>query len=117
MHRPDADPENMTLADFLCDFCEQPWAEDRPMVEGHRGAIVCGRCLTLAYTEVMVTRVSDEPQPGECCVLCLEENRPEPHWRSPATQRLACRRCIKQAAGILHKDADIAWRKPEMTAE
>jgi|TARA_R110000782_G_scaffold19140_10_gene52336 hypothetical protein len=98
---------------FRCDFCRAAWDEDLAMVEGHRGAIICGRCLSVAYAELVHLR-SDRPcQPGEKCVLCLEENRPDAHWESPGTEGvLACKRCIKQAAGVLHKDKDIAWTKP-----
>ena len=112
MHRPNIDPENMTMEDFLCDFCHQAWTEDRPFVEGHRGACVCGKCLSLAYTELVHLRVGDPPHPGEGCALCLENERDDPHWRSPVTDALVCRRCIKQAAGALHKDKDIPWTKP-----
>lgn len=113
MHRDGADPDSMAMEDILCDFCAQPWSDDRPMVEGHRGSCVCGNCLTIAWREVMEAGLSDEPGPGEVCVMCLEEGREEPHWRSPMFEgKLVCRRCIKQAAGALHKDPDIPWTKP-----
>lgn len=112
MQRPGVDPESMQMADFLCDFCEQPWTETRHMVEGHRGSCVCSHCLTVAYAETVLADLSDEPTPGESCALCLEQDRPDPHWRSPVTGKLACKRCVKQSAGILHKDRDIDWSKP-----
>lgn len=113
MHRPGADPDSMSPEDILCDFCHQPWSDQRPMVEGHRGSCICGNCLTIAWTELVEHRLADQPNPGEACVMCLEEDRPEPHWRSPLVRtKLICKRCVKQAAGALHKDRDIAWSKP-----
>lgn len=113
MHREGADPDSMTEADILCDFCGKSWAERGAMVEGHRGACICGPCLTIAYAEVVLHGLDDRPAEGEACTLCLEAGRAEPHWRSPVfPEALICRRCIKQAAGALHKDPDIAWRKP-----
>lgn len=112
MHRPNANPESMTMEDFLCDFCHQSWTEERPFVEGHRGSAVCGNCLSIAFAELMHHKIGDAPKPKEACVLCLEPDRADPHWRSPMTEAIVCRRCVKQAAGALHKDADIDWRKP-----
>jgi hypothetical protein len=113
MQRQGADPEAMSWDDFLCDFCGRPWAEDRPMVEGHRGSIICGRCLTVAYAEAVLAGTDDAHRPDEPCCLCLEAARAEPHWRSPARdQALACRRCIKQSAGVLTKDPDSGWTRP-----
>jgi hypothetical protein len=118
MHRPGTDPDNMTMEDILCDFCGQPWTDARPMIEGHRGACVCGNCLSIAYAELVLHKLSDEPNEGEACCLCREEGRPEPHWRTPLFEgeqtKIACRRCVKQAAGALHKDKDTDWSKPRL---
>ncbi len=98
---------------FLCDFCSMPWSESRPMVEGHRGSIICGACLSIAFTEVVHLQSGYEPTKGETCVLCLETGRPDPHWKSPVNEnKIACRRCIKQSAGVLKKDPDNDWTKP-----
>ena len=113
MHRPGADPDNMQMTDILCDFCHTAWTEERAFVEGHRGSCVCGHCLSIAYAEVMHHKLGDAPNEGEGCVLCLEVGRDERHWRSPVTDALVCKRCLKQAAGALHKDKDIAWTKPK----
>ena len=103
----------MSMDDILCDFCHQPWTEDRPMVEGHRGACICGHCLTIAWTELIDHKLNDQPAADEACCLCRETARPDPHWRSPIDEaKLACRRCVKQAAGALHKDKDTDWSKP-----
>jgi hypothetical protein len=103
---------------FRCDFCRSAWDEDLAMVEGHRGSIICGRCLSVAYAELVHLKSGRPCQPGEACVLCLEDGRDDPHWESPTRDGvLACRRCVKQSAGVLHKDKDIAWTKPPDPAE
>lgn len=107
----ETDPNSVV---FRCDFCRSAWSEGLAMVEGHRGAIICGRCLSVAYAELVHLRSGRPAQPGEKCVLCLEEERPDPHWESPTEDGvLACRRCVKQSAGVLHKDRDMAWTKPQ----
>ncbi len=105
-----SDPDALV---FRCDFCRSPWSEDLAMVEGHRGSIICGRCLSVAYAELVHLMSGRPAQPGDTCVLCLEEQRADPHWESPGYPGvLACKRCVKQSAGVLHKDRDIAWSKP-----
>lgn len=104
------DPNNVL---FKCDFCLSPWTDDLAMVEGHRGSIICGRCLSVAYAELVHLKSGRPVQPEEKCILCLEESRPDPHWESPVEAGLlACRRCVKQSAGVLHKDRDVPWTKP-----
>ena len=119
MHRPGSDPNNMTPDDFLCDYCGQPWAEDRPLVEGHKGSCICGNCLTVAYTALVINDDSVEPEPGEACALCLGAEEGTPHWRSPVAvggrHAIVCRRCVKQSAGVLQKDPEIPWSKPGRT--
>lgn len=111
---------NVEMADVLCDFCHQHWTDDRPMVEGHQGACICGKCLTISYREVVLDEADSAPS-GFKCLMCLEgvEDRQalkrgdEPGWQSPMyPEAIICRRCIKQSAGVLHKDPDIEWRKP-----
>jgi hypothetical protein len=113
MHRPGADPDRMGPEDFLCDFCGGHWAPDRPMVEGHRGSLICGPCLTVAYTALKLARDNSPPQPGETCVMCLAP-KDSPHWRSPATpvHPLICEPCADQAARQLEKDKDSDWSRP-----
>jgi len=98
---------------FRCDFCRTRWSDGRPMVEGHRGALICGSCLSIAYTELVHLRSGYAPDRKEACKLCLENGRDELHWASPVEESvIACRRCVKQSAGVLHKDPDSAWKKP-----
>ncbi len=108
MHDPTAEG---TPAFFKCDFCASPWAEDRPMIEGHEGRLICSNCLALAYTTLAITDTG-EPPTGWTCTMCLEE-RKQPGWRSPARdEAIVCLRCVKQAATQLDKDPDFEWKKP-----
>ena len=120
MRKPGTDENNVQMSDVLCDFCHAEWTEDRPMIEGHRGSCICGHCLTIAYSEV-VLHGQDPGQGDYACMMCLEgpQDRAavgragEPGWRTPAHGDAAiCRRCIKQAAGALTKDTESGWKKP-----
>ena len=112
MQRPGADPQDMQVADFICDFSGRAWDGAFPMVEGHQGALISGDSLTLAYTALVLDDGASSI-PGATCTMCLEE-RDEPAWRSPVRpEAVICRRCVKQAAGRLHKDPDWDWTKPE----
>lgn len=115
MRREGAPEDNLSMDDFLCDFCGGAWSDERPMVEGHQGACVCGSCLSVAWAELVEARSEAQLAPDEKCVLCLEE-REQGVWRSPVNDKAACLRCIKQAAGALHKDPDIPWTKPGRSA-
>ncbi|MHC4991882.1 MAG: hypothetical protein ACYTGC_12970 [Planctomycetota bacterium] len=121
MRRPGTDPDDVQMSDVLCDFCHREWTEDEPMLEGHHGSCVCGRCLTDAYTTVVLQDAGTATD-DYTCPMCLEGpddrqslNRGgEPGWPSPLEPGKAmCRRCIKLAAGTLHKNRDFDWTKPE----
>lgn len=112
MHRPGMDEDNATPQDFLCDFCEACWNEDRPMVEGHRGSLICGRCLTLAFDALWNHAQGQPLSEGEVCLLCLSDNG-DPVWASHSRDvARACKRCIKQGAVMLERDAESRWRRP-----
>lgn len=80
------------------------------MVEGHRGSLICGPCLSVAFVEAAGGGVRSAP-PGAACTLCLEP-REGPMWTSPTREAFACLRCVKQSAGVLAKDPDAGWRRP-----
>ena len=121
MRKPGTDESNVQMSDVLCDFCRREWTEDIPMLEGHHGSCVCGRCLTVAYTEVVLN--GNDSAPAEYkCPMCLEANADrealdrasQPGWRSPLNEEaVICRRCIELAATSLDKDRDFDWKKPE----
>ncbi|MBL9000274.1 MAG: hypothetical protein JNK25_03985 [Phycisphaerae bacterium] len=96
---------------FRCDFCHTAWREDLPMVEGHRGSLICGECLRAAFTGVVLKSAGEEAGGGVVCVLCL--SAPEGKvWRREPTGPAACRRCVNQSARVLAKDADSGWKLP-----
>ncbi len=121
MRKPGTDPENVRMNEVLCDFCHREWTADEPMIEGHHGSCLCGRCLTVAYTEVVLNGHDTTPAEYKC-PMCLEERRDrealarggEPGWRSPLDeQAVICKRCIDLAARSLDKDKDWDWEAPK----
>ncbi len=112
MRREGCDEDNLKPEDFLCDFCGQTWALERPMVEGHRGSLACARCLALAFDELW-NRGAASPAPGGVpCVMCLEQ-RDEPHWHSPMRESAwLCKRCAKQSVVMLERDPEANFKRP-----
>ncbi|HYE60803.1 MAG TPA: ClpX C4-type zinc finger protein [Phycisphaerales bacterium] len=112
MRREGTDENNLQPEDFLCDFCGNHWTDTRPMVEGHRGSLICGQCLSIAYTMV-VKNGAGEPAPEVVtCALCLQHQE-TPHWRGFREDTWACTKCIRQSAAIMQKDPESGWKKPE----
>ena len=70
MQRQGADPQNMEITDFICDFSRKPWDGQFPLVEGHRGSLISGDCLTLAYRFVVLEEQT-ALEPGYTCTMCL----------------------------------------------
>ncbi|MFG0256291.1 MAG: ClpX C4-type zinc finger protein [Phycisphaerales bacterium JB043] len=95
---------------FKCDFCLSPWDDANPMVEGHRGSLICSRCLRVAYTQ-LVTHNSPDATTTDSCTLCLEA-REQPVWISPLTEANACLRCVKLSSRALERDEDSHWERP-----
>lgn len=120
MFKPGLDEDNVQMSDVLCDFCWTPWHEHLPLVEGHRGAVICGPCLTAAYRAAALNqRVTGDAIDAVMCLLC-RETREGTLWRVPngnphPTEPLAavCTRCVKQSAAVLAKDKDSGWTKPK----
>jgi hypothetical protein len=119
VRKPGTDSDNVQMSDVLCDFCRREWTEDVPMIEGHQGSCLCARCLTLAYTEVVVN--GSRASPGYKCPMCLEgdadreamDRAGEPGWQSPLyPEAVICRRCIELAARQLERDEEHAWTRP-----
>jgi hypothetical protein len=120
MRRETTNEDDVQMSDVLCDYCHAEWSGDRPFVEGHRGACICGNCLRVAYGALVNDRAATAPA-DFMCTLCREgapdraalDRADEPGWQSPAyPDACVCRRCVKRAAGVLHKDPDYAWTKP-----
>lgn len=120
MFRPGTDETNVRMSDVLCDFCRREWTAEVPFIEGHQGRVICGRCLAVAYADLI--NAGAEPRTADyTCAMCREgdadraalDRAGEPGWPSPAyPESVICRRCTKQAAGRLHKDPDHDWQKP-----
>ena len=112
MHRPGANTHNVQPSDVLCDFCHGSWDGASPVVEGHHGSIICGACLTIAYTRLVVEGNGSAPA-GYSCTMCLEQ-REEAGWQSPAhPDACICRRCANQSARVLDRDPDYDWERPD----
>lgn len=108
MHDPTAEGP----AFFKCDFCRAPWTDDNPMVEGHQGSLICARCLTVAYVDIVHSGAPAMPD-GGACTMCLEE-RKDACWRSPVYEdAVICRRCVKQSSTVLEKDDEFTWTRPQ----
>ncbi len=112
MQREGINPDDAQMSDFLCDFCHAQWADDRPMVEGHRGSLICSRCLSLSFDELW-NRLGGEPLPErEVCTLCMA-NHGDPVWVSPAyPEAKVCKRCSKQSVVMLERDPDYGYKRP-----
>ena len=59
MFKDGADPEEISMSDVLCDFCGNEWKEEVPMIEGHQGSCICGKCLKMAWQQVVINRMND----------------------------------------------------------
>jgi hypothetical protein len=109
MNSTDADG-NLT---FTCDFCANAWAEDRPMVEGHKGSLICGPCLTLSYRLVHLQKSGITVPETVVCTLCQQHHEGKQHWESPVNDgAYACEKCIKQSSRVLQKDVESGWKIP-----
>lgn len=113
MHREGADPEQMGPEDFICDFCEHTWSEDRPMVEGHRGSLICAKCLTIAHSTVIIQKAGETPGDDDTCTMCLMHKHDAMHWRSPVNpDAMICEECILRAGLMFEKDPETEWSPP-----
>ncbi len=120
MRKPGTDANNVQMSDVLCDFCQREWTEDVPMLEGHHGSCICGKCLSVAYAEVVLNGASTAPAEYSC-PMCLEQTKDrasmdrveEGGWQSPLRdEAVICKRCIDLAATALTKDKESGWTKP-----
>jgi hypothetical protein len=113
MHKTNPDG---SLVSSSCDFCQREWNLDGEeiMIEGHQGSLICLKCLSTAYADVVLAGGGFENQ-HKLCTMCLEE-REQPEWESPLSDpdkpARVCLRCIKQSATALEKDPDTGWKRP-----
>ncbi len=97
------EPEGLIVS---CDFCGTDWDGASPIIEGHRGALICLECLKRALGELQ--RAEDAYK----CVLCLRDGLPAilprfEHENRPGV--FGCKGCIEQAADVFDRDADVPW--------
>lgn len=93
-----------------CDFCGTDWDGQSPVIEGHRGSIICLECLKAALKGLAASE--DKYQ----CVLCLREGilPTVKRWSHPNhPDTFACQSCIQQAADVFDKDPDVQWTKTD----
>ncbi|MEC9373745.1 MAG: ClpX C4-type zinc finger protein, partial [Planctomycetota bacterium] len=69
MHDPTASGNDF----FKCDFCRRGWSEERPMIEGHQGSLICGPCMSAAFVDMAAGEQRAEA--GYTCTMCLEERK------------------------------------------
>lgn len=93
---------------IACDFCGTDWDEKLPMIEGHRGSVLCLACLTKALNATVVNQEELK------CTLCLRDLPVNmPRWQHPASPHRAnagatvCHDCLQQAAKAFADDTDV----------
>ena len=122
MYRDGTDENNVQMEDVLCDFCHRVWTKDEPFIEGHRGSMICGKCLSVAFAQLMTDGPDIEHGPYECRMSREgEDDRAalrragEPGWRSPVDpDAVVSRKVVRMAAAVLQKDPDWDWSKPKI---
>ena len=104
------EPEGIVIS---CDFCGCDWDEVKPMIEGHRGSVLCLECLKLALP------ATEAGQDGFACTMCIRDLPSYvPRWAHPRPgpganpTAVLCEDCISQAAGTFSKDPDVDWKRP-----
>ena len=104
------EPDGVVIA---CDFCGTDWDEVMPMIEGHRGSVLCLECMKLALEHAQAG------SEGLSCTMCLRELPAYvPRWsQQPPPDRanqdaVLCRDCLDQAINAFGKDPDVPWEKP-----
>lgn len=103
-------PEGIVIS---CDFCGTDWDEVKPMLEGHRGSVMCLDCLRRALAES-----TTEGGPFTCTLGLTEHEAGERRWwhqdpePGPGLNREAVVswRHVRLAAKTFHKDKDIDFR-------
>ncbi len=92
---------------IACDFTGIEWDEHIPMIEGHRGSVICLEALKMA-----IDGMADASEAFDC-TLCLRHTETgSKAWRHPdppATANphaIVCEDCIRQADRAFSKDPD-----------
>jgi hypothetical protein len=100
---PPMQREENGLIVISCGFCRRDWDGIEPMIEGHRGSVICPDCLGKAAVEVRAAAAGAGAETFQC-TLCLRANIPltMEHWSNPAhPEAIVCMDCIQQATGAM----------------
>lgn len=97
---------------IACDFCGTDWDQVKPMVEGHRGSVLCLECLKLALEATAA--MSDD----FACTLCLGSQPAGTNGWCPAVaganaEAAICGECMQQAAEAFGKDRGVDFQSDE----
>lgn len=103
-------PEGIVIS---CDFCGVDWDEVKPMLEGHKGSVMCLDCLRRALDEA-----GPAEEPFTCTLGLTEHDAGKLCWRHPAPEpspglnadAVAAWQHIRLAAKTFQKDKDIDFR-------
>ncbi len=102
-------PEGVVLA---CDFCGTDWDMEIPMIEGHKGSILCLNCLARAIDEAkdategfMCTMCRQDYDAGQKCYAPIER----PANANP--DAVICWDCLQQADRTFARDKDTEWER------
>lgn len=97
-----------------CDFCGVDWDEVIPMIEGHKGSVLCLNCMKQAIGQLV-----SETEPYKC-TMCVKDGLPGDlrHWRHPSPTpspglnvgAIMCIDCLQQANKTFGRDKDIDWK-------
>lgn len=97
---------------LACDFCGIDWDMERPMIEGHKGSILCLDCLGRAIDEA-----SSSSEPFDCTLCLVEREPPMARWAHPEPGEDAnaaatvCWDCLQQADRTFARDKDTDWSR------
>lgn len=96
-----------------CDFCGIDWDNKSPMIEGHRGSVLCLPCLELALKQI-----SPHPESFKCTLCQQDKNEPDQlRWQHPDPtpspglnpEASICKDCMTQAERVFKKDKSVDW--------
>lgn len=103
------EPDGIVIS---CDFTGIDWDEEIPMIEGHRGSIICLDALVKA-----VDGASEVTEEVECTMCRRKKQPPERMWQPTESHENAnpaaaiCWDCIQQADRSFSRDPDTEWER------
>ncbi len=101
------EPDGIVIS---CDFTGIDWDEHIPMIEGHRGSVIC-----LGALELAIDGAAEATEAVECTMCRRKKQPPEKTWRHPNPPENAdphaaiCWDCIQQADRSFARDPDTDW--------